>query len=94
MYCKRPIGFFYALSNKTEAKLCRQYPLMKIFFCSRSVRALEGQSESKLCIPEETAADKSSSFVAKQQSIDETFITQQPFLPAKLDSTELPAVAR
>ena len=59
---------------------------------SRSVRALEGQSESKLCIPGE-----SETYTAlKQQpsAIDGTFITQKPFLPAKLDSAELPAVAR
>ena len=73
-------------------KKCKDSFIIKIFFCSRTVRALEGKSESKLCIPEETETMTASK--QQQSGIDGTFITQQPFLPAKLDSTELPAVAR
>ncbi|CAB4028164.1 Hypothetical predicted protein, partial [Paramuricea clavata] len=57
----------------------------------RSIRALEGGSESKLCIREESK--KSSSFLPEQHTEDATFITQQPLFATRLDSNELPAVA-
>lgn len=58
----------------------------------RSIRPLEGGSESKLCIRDESK--KSSSFLPEQHAADATFITQQPLFATRLDSNELPAVAR